>query len=323
MANDPYGLFGNLGRFRGQVPPDTSGLPDWLRQQITDNVSVDEGGSQIHNYGMNGNPYDGFRGQDGQFYVQIGDSSKWGGDSGGGNDGGVIDQSRIQFDPNLGYITTADNIKNGETALHKWGGRLVQAAILAGGAYAAGGAAGLYGAPGEAAAAGSGAGGGGLTVQNTGLSGLFQGTPTVSPYAVNEATVAGLGAGGAAGGATGSMTGAAGNESAGLLTGQGAPVTDLSVNAAQPAPWYQQAMQSAMNNPMNAARTGLGIYSMLNANQGNVGGNPGGGDFSVAGGPIPQFDPLKASGPFQQNPYLAQQMFNVPFMGSFYHGLGV
>lgn len=341
-----FGTYGDLSRFVGTNRPDLSGLPAWLQAQLQDEVRVDEGGTQTHNYNFNENPFGGFKGQDGKQYVQVGQNK-------------LKDPKAFTTDAGLGDITSADNVIDlSPQGPNYW---MIAAALSAGalGTMAGVGAAADagVGAVGEGAlgagaggaggvAGGAGGAGGGLTTMNTGLSGLFAGEPALAPALANggwEAALAGAGNFGPEAG--GLLGGAGGGSSGGLLGGDGALTGgDLPYGTEMPntyapganptafsptaplasQPWYQQALQGLLNNPQNAARLGMGLYSMVNANQGNVGGNPAGGadPNSIANAMgMQQFNPLQAAGQFQQNPYLLQQMHNVPFMGGSY-GLG-
>lgn len=157
----PYGTYGNLSRFVGTAGQDTSMLPDWLRSQLQFEGHTDEGGTQSGYYNWNQNPWGGYKGQDGKYYVQMGDPSSW---KAGDQDGGVKDPSKVTYDPNLGYVTTADNLHDSGIGGVDW--RMVAAAIgggLALGAVGAGaGAGGAFtgGGWGVGAEIGTGAGAG-------------------------------------------------------------------------------------------------------------------------------------------------------------------
>jgi hypothetical protein len=184
-TSNPYGSWGNLARFRGQTQQDTSGLPDFIAQQITDDVKVDEGGTQTHNYDFHDKPWSGYQGEDGKYYVQLGDPSTW---RGGDEDAGVKDRSKVVYDPNAGWITTADNLTATGIGGVDW--RMVAAVVGAG---AIGTIAGLVSEVGTGVAATDAAESGGTLALNAAGNG-------VTPYVGGEA------AGGAAGGSlTGTM----------------------------------------------------------------------------------------------------------------------
>jgi hypothetical protein len=201
-ANGAYGTYGNL-HSRNGATLNTAGLPDWLASQYQDTVNVDEGGTQSNFYNTNENPWGGFKGQDGQYYVQVGDPS------GHGGDGGVLDPSKVTYDPNLGYITAASNLRDQPTGGVNYG---MLAAVL--GAGALGTVAGL-GAEAAAGGAAEGAAGGSALAPLTGVT-LAPETPIGAVGTVGGAGGAvGAAGSGAAAGATPAGTGAAGAGAAG------------------------------------------------------------------------------------------------------------
>jgi hypothetical protein len=196
-ANGAYGTYGNL-HSRNGATLNTAGLPDWLASQYQDTVNVDEGGTQSNFYSTNENPWGGFKGQDGQYYVQVGDPS------GHGGDGGVLDPSKVTYDPNLGFITAASNLRDQPTGGVDYG---MLAAVL--GAGALGTVAGL-GAEAAAGGAAEGAAGGSALAPLTGVT-LAPETPIGAVGTVGGAGGAvGAAGSGAAAGATPAGTGAAG-----------------------------------------------------------------------------------------------------------------
>jgi hypothetical protein len=163
---DPFGAWGNLYRLIGQQKPDLSKLPPEIAAQLQDDVRVDEGGGQSHNYNFNENPFGGFKGPDGKYYVQVGDPSDW-----KGGDGGVKDPSKVTYQPGAGYVTTNDNIidtghsfnrgdyarlaRNGALVVGGGMGLVAGLGAAAGGLAAEGGAGWSLGGAGSGAAAGS------------------------------------------------------------------------------------------------------------------------------------------------------------------------
>lgn len=251
-SGDPYGTWGNLNSMIGTTKPDTSKLPPEIAAQLQDNVSVDEGGTQSHNYSFNENPWGGYRDPtDGKYYVQVGDPA-----SNNASDGGIKDKSKVVYKPGAGYVTTPDNLNDHGTGGIDW--RMVAAVVGAG----AGGA-----AMGLGADAAGGAGG------------------TMTGLAGDESLgLAGTGTYGGATGATGALPGAGigADESAGLSMGNSAapaaagnyaPVTDLSVQAQQPSMLQQmltnmQQGRGALGYGNNTTRIGGSLLSQLLRNNG-------------------------------------------------------
>jgi hypothetical protein len=307
----PFGTAGDIHSQAGSAEWYAS-LPPWLQAQVRQ-VQYNTGGDggQMESRWVAGNSGEfgsgsedqgGYiRDEQGHPVYQLGN---WDG-SGVGNGGfTVTDPKQIHHDAVLGDVVDPSYVHS----VKKLGPNYAMIAAVLG-----------MGALGTVAGLGAEAAGGAGYGTMTGVAG------DESAGLLGTGSYGGGAAGGAAGGSGGGLLGGGGSGLTpleGVTLGPEASFTPMDSMASQP--WYQQAMQSAMNNPMNTARTGLGLYSMLTANQGNVGGNAGGfAGGEVAGGPIPQLDLLKAAGQFQQNPYLAAQMFNVPFMGSSYHGMGL
>lgn len=226
----------------------------------------------------------------------------------------LTDYGQMYYDPQFGLLTTGNNVRDPDARHDLWYGLGIMSAV-------AGPA--LYGI---AAGAGTGAAGG-----------LPEGYGSMTGVAGDES--AGLAMGGNGGGAAGGGVGGyepfeanyPGNQPYSPPSGNYAPVTDLSVNA-PPGSYnsggflqnvangnWQQAgnglLQSVMKNPMDAARLGLGLYSMYQgATQGGSGSNGGDGmNFGTYDtGPVTGFQPQMQ--PYQPNPFLQQQMQAVPFM---------
>jgi hypothetical protein len=212
QTGDPFGTWGNLNSMIGTTKPDTSKLPPEIAAQLQDEVRVDEGGAQSHNYNFNENPWGGFKDSDGKYWVQVGDPN-----SNKAGDGGIKDKSKVVYKPGAGYVTTPDNLNDYGGGGIDW--RMVLAVVGAG---LAGGAAGL-----GADAAGGAAGGAGEAAAGSGLAPL-QGV-TLAP----ETSIGTMGTYGGAGEAAGGLGPMA--EMGGPSAGAGVPVTDLSVQAQQPS----------------------------------------------------------------------------------------
>jgi hypothetical protein len=208
-TGDPFGTWGNLNSMIGTTKPDTSKLPPEIAAQLQDEVRVDEGGTQSHNYNFNENPWGGFKDSDGKYWVQVGDPN-----SNKAGDGGIKDKSKVVYKPGAGYVTTPDNLNDQGIGGIDW--RMVAAVVGAG---ALGGAAGL-----GADAAGGAAGGASEAAAGSGLAPL-QGV-TLAP----ETSIGTVGDVGSLGGAASA----------------GAPVTDLSVQAQSPS-IFQNMLQNAQN----------------------------------------------------------------------------
>jgi hypothetical protein len=253
-TGDPFGTWGNLNSMIGTTKPDTSKLPPEIAAQLQDEVRVDEGGAQSHNYNFNENPWGGFKDSDGKYWVQVGDPN-----SNKAGDGGIKDKSKVVYKPGAGYVTTPDNLNDYGGGGIDW--RMVLAVVGAG---LAGGAAGL-----GADAAGGAAGGAGEAAAGSGLAPL-QGV-TLAP----ETSIGTMGTYGGAGEAAGGLGPMA--EMGGPSAGAGVPVTDLSVQAQQPS-ILQNMLQNAQNGRGllgygNGATQGIGsVLSRLLQSQGQQGG---------------------------------------------------
>lgn len=103
-----YGSAGNLTNVPAGFDP--SKLPSWLASQFfqtqgSGTTGGDAGTSTGPQWGYQYNLKD----QNGNPVVQIGANYQVAGQ--GGNGGGVIDPSKVTYDPVLGYVTSPDNIK--------------------------------------------------------------------------------------------------------------------------------------------------------------------------------------------------------------------
>lgn len=191
-----------------------------------------------------------------------------------GGPGGVIDPSKVTYDPRYGLVTDPSNLNPvGETFLDKYGPWLLMAAAGAG--IAAQGA-GLIGSGAEAGAGAAGTAGAGTAgVGDAGLTGV-------------GSNVGDLGAAGGAAGASGGSSG-------GLLSGLGDQASGL----------LGQAGSWAAAHPLQAAGLLQTAYGLVNKPS-TPGGSSSSGSKGGSGGTPQNFSLPKQQ--FYVNPYIQAQI---------------
>lgn len=189
QSTNPFGKYGDLqGRVNmgsGQydsATPDFSDLPDYLAAQYSLQTKTDESGltTTYWTFGQD-NPWSGYRDEKGNAMVQVGDPSKW---KAGDQDSGIIDPSKVTYDPNLGWVTAATNVHDSGIGGPDW--RMIAAVLGAGAIGTAAGLGAESGALGGVAATDAAESAGTLALNAAGTG--------VTPYVGTVAADAGTGA---------------------------------------------------------------------------------------------------------------------------------
>lgn len=244
---DPYGRVGDLQQNRastndGAMPEWLRALPEWLRNQYQF-YRNDEAGDAAWSIGQ-GN----LRAADGREVYQVGDENAWRRQLGSNQDSGLIDPSAVQYDEDLGWVTSPENVHQDQYNWWKEGFPMLAAVIGAG----------MFG---PSLGLGEAAGGGGAFAGST-AGGSLEGLA-----GLGEAAGAGVaGAGGAAGG--GAAAGGGGAFAGSTAGGS------LGSSAASGLGGFLR------NNAGALIRGGLGLAGLGASRGGGGGGGGGGGDMS-------------------------------------------
>jgi hypothetical protein len=112
MAGDnrpAFGTWGNLNQRGGEGQPNLDGLPDSIKSQYryTELGGGDAGPSGGY-WNLNDNPWGGFKGEDGKYYVQVGDPSNWR----TSGDGAIKDPKKVTYQDGAGWVTEASNLND-------------------------------------------------------------------------------------------------------------------------------------------------------------------------------------------------------------------
>lgn len=258
-----YGKYGNLRERLAQTTGvNLDDLPKYIRDQISVQSQTDEGGKTQSSYGTGDNAFGSFKDSQGRDVVQIGDNPRTSGDA------GVKDPSKVWNDPDLGPVTTPDNMIDTGIGGPNYAMILAALTMGAGGTLAGLGAAGGLG---EAGAAGAGLGAGeaaaGAGASLAPLEGVSLGAAPTFAVPGELATGAGAGGGlaglGAAGGAGGAGAGAGAGAGLTPLTGVTlAPETSIGSMATYGGGAGSSLLSGLTSNPAGLARAGLGFAAL-------------------------------------------------------------
>jgi hypothetical protein len=257
-----------------QAAPDAD-LPEWLRNQWTQGYSGGDGGDGSAAWSAPGNA---IMDSQGRSVVLLNDDGSLTHNDFQWNEGA---EGQRRFDPELGWVTDRQNLNQDKFEARRRRNAMIAAAIVGGGALA--GAAGLAGA---GAAGGAGEAAGGIALSGGGSLGAGAGASGTATFTGLEA----LGAG-AAGGAASGGGGASGIE---ILGGGEAGIGAEAAGSATGGPGGigSQAMNWLRNNPMQAARLGIGAAGMFGGGSPQA-GPPAGPVGGPAGQPVPQSSPVQ------------------------------
>lgn len=250
--SDPrlYGQAGNLGRGTNVTTSATNPNPNYW---IEDGSVTDEAGNTTYNWRLRPEITARLNGR-----VQVSQNGIGGFDE-------VIDASRVEYDPEFGFLTTPDNISQDDPGPARRA-MFIRNAILAMGAAGAAGL--LPGTPGGLALPGAEAiaGTGAETIAGTGA--LAESTaPVVTETMVGAPALSLPGAGAAAAGAsTGATTGAAAGGGA-AASGLPASITSLLPSGVTASQFF---------SALRAAGSVAGAIRMLTGGQGGGSGSGGG-----------------------------------------------